>query len=231
MTPPFGRAELDRCESELLSRGRFANAVVRRCRVGDGEWVVKDFRPKSWFVRNAYGRPMIRRELAALQRLAGVAGAPQEPFLLDCFALAYRYMPGRTLAAIGPGGLPGAYFEALERLAIDIHARGVAHLDLRYRQNVLVLDDGTPAVLDFQASVRLDRLPHVLRRLAEQVDFSGVYKHWLLRSSEPMDERRLAAYRRHARRRRLWVVRGYLIRPERSRRKGAPPELRLAGRA
>jgi RIO-like serine/threonine protein kinase len=156
---------------------------------------------------------------------------PQDPFLVDRFALAYRYMPGRTLAAIGPGGLPGTFFEALERLAENIHARGIAHLDLRYRQNVLVLDDGTPAVLDFQACVHLDRLPRFLRTLAEQVDFSGVYKHWLLRSSEPMDERRLAAYRRLARRRRLWVVHGYLLRPERTRRRGGPPEPRPAGRA
>jgi RIO-like serine/threonine protein kinase len=222
MTPPFGRAELERCQSQLLNRGRFANSVVRRYRVGDGEWVVKDFLPKAWVVRNTYGRRMIRRELAALERLAGVRGVPQDAFLVDRHAIAYRFMAGATLAFSAAGELPASYFEALERLVGEIHARGIAHLDIRYRQNVLVLADGTPGVLDFQSCVRLDDKPRWLRELLVQVDLGGVYKHWLQKSPATMDEQRLAVYREHTRRRRFWVLHGYLIRPERVRKHQAP---------
>lgn len=230
MTPPFGRVELERCDSQLLNRGRFANAVVRRCRLGDGEWVVKDFLPKAWLVRNTYGRRMIRREFAALDRLAGVRGVPQDAFLIDRLAVAYRFMAGTTLAFSAAGELPASYFEALERMIGEIHARGLAHLDIRYRQNVLVLADGSPGVLDFQSCVRLDGKPPWLRELLVQVDLGGVYKHWLQKSPATMDEQRLAVYREHARRRRFWVLRGYLIRPERVR-KHKPPRTDAAGKA
>lgn len=214
---PFGRAEIERCQTDILNPGRFANAVVRLCRVGGVDWVVKDFRPRLWLIRNTYGRHMIRREFRALDRLKGVRGVPQDAFRVDAFALAYRYMRGTTLISSGPGWPPPSYYPALERLAMEIHARGIAHLDLRYRRNVLILEDGTPAVIDFQTCVWMDRLPRFVRERMAKVDLSGVYKHWELRSPETLDEGRRAMYLSQERWRRLWIVRGYLIRPKRIR--------------
>jgi serine/threonine protein kinase len=36
-----------------------------------------------------------------------------------------------------------------------MHARGVAHLDLRHRSNVLLTADGTPVLIDFGSAVCL----------------------------------------------------------------------------
>lgn len=217
MMQPFGRAEIERCQTEILNPGRFANAVVRLCRVDGADWVVKDFLPRLWIVRNTYGRHMIRREFMALDRLKGIRGVPQDAFRVDAFALAYRYLPGTTLISSALNWPPATYYPALERLAKDMHARGIAHLDMRYRRNVLILKDGTPAVIDFQTCVRMDHLPRFVRGWLEKVDLSGVYKHWELRSPETLGEERRALYRTHDRWRRLWVVRGYLVRPKRIR--------------
>ena len=56
---------------------------------------------------------------------------------------------------------------------MEMHRRGIAHLDLRYRRNVLILEDGTPGVIDFQTCVWLDRLPRPVREWLKQVDLSG----------------------------------------------------------
>jgi predicted Ser/Thr protein kinase len=223
---PFGRTEIERCQTEVLNPGRFANAVVRLCRIDGADWVVKDFMPRLWLIRNTYGRHLLRRELMALDRLKGVRGVPQDAFRPDAFALAYRYMSGTTLISSRPGWPPPEYYPALEKLAMEMHARGIVHLDLRYRRNVLILEDGTPGVIDFQACMRIDRMPRFLQRRMAQIDLSGVYKHWFLRSPETLDEARLARYRSQERWRRLWFVRGYLVRPKRIRER-QPAQERL----
>jgi serine/threonine protein kinase len=43
-------------------------------------------------------------------------------------------------------------FERLTRLVDQIHARGVAHIDLRKRDNILIGRDGAPRIIDFNAS-------------------------------------------------------------------------------
>ena len=44
----------------------------------------------------------MRRELAALTRLAGLPGVPADAFRLDAHAIAARYLPGTTLAKLPP---------------------------------------------------------------------------------------------------------------------------------
>lgn len=85
-----------------------------------------------------------RRALLALEGLAGVARvlAAERACLLRSF------VPGTPLCLAC--ALPRDYFERLEELVRALHERGVCHNDLHKEQNVLVQEDGRPAVLDFQ---------------------------------------------------------------------------------
>ena len=72
--------------------------------------------------------------------------------------------------------LPADFFERLEDLVRELHARGLCHNDLHKEPNVLVGPDGYPGLVDFQlASVhaRLGRSYHV--RVEE--DLRHVAKH------------------------------------------------------
>jgi hypothetical protein len=90
-----------------------------------------------------------------------------------------------------------------------MHARGIAHLDLRNGRNLLVTEAQQPVLLDFQSSVRLSRLPRFLQRILRDIDVSGVYKWWLMLDPLSIDDARcdrlLAAHRR----RHLWPFKGY----------------------
>ena len=48
--------------------------------------------------------------------------------------------------------VPDDFFERLARLVLELHARGVAYVDLNKPDNVLVGDDGRPYLVDFQIS-------------------------------------------------------------------------------
>ena len=211
--PRFSRTDLGRGPLQSLSEGRWANAVLYRFESGGASWVVKDFRPRSWLVRNLIGRFLVRREARALVRLAGRPTTPQAPFRVDAHALAYRYLEGLNLrdARANPG--PG-FFPDLERTVREMHATGgLVHLDLRNAGNILVTADGAPVLLDFQSHLRTRWMPGPLRRLTERIDLAAVYKHWANRSPTTMGPERTAALERMNRLRPLWALRGYIGTP------------------
>ncbi|EXI74461.1 MAG TPA: hypothetical protein PK440_10840 [Candidatus Accumulibacter phosphatis] len=207
--PAFARADLIRAERTLLRDGRWANARVERVSLEGEEWTLKDFSSRSWWVRNTVGRLLLRRELRALQRLQGIAGTPGDAFRVDAHAIAARFVPGRSLAKIDRTLITPGYLERLEGLLEAVHARGVVHLDTRGAGNVLMLPDGNPGIIDFQASLSTTWMPSGLRRLLEDMDMSGVYKKWAAWQPQAMDGERRARFERSNRFRRLWVPRGY----------------------
>jgi hypothetical protein len=210
ISPPFTRKELQAGKPSRLHTGRWANADVLLHRHGGDLWVVKDFLPCPLLYRVSVGSWMVRRELAALRRLRGLPGTPRDAFQLDRYALAYRFTPGREFGKADRSMLTPEYFVALESVVRGMHGRGIAHLDLRYRGNVLVTDAGQPLILDYQSHVNLRRLPGFLRAFLVNVDLSGVYKHWLRRQPDNLGPERGALLRRMNRWRRLWFLRGYL---------------------
>jgi predicted Ser/Thr protein kinase len=218
---PFSRADLERGRTEILSSGRWANAVLYRFEHAGATWVVKDFRGRSFLVRNLIGRLLVRRESRALSRLAGIPGTPQGAFRIDAHALAYRFVPGRHLRGRrGAAPLGPDFFPALERSVRAMHESAqLAHFDLRNAKNILVTEHGEPLMLDFQSAVGMHWMPGPLRRFAEQIDFAAIYKHWKKRSPDTLGPERTAALSYINRLRPLWAVRGYIGSPGPAKRK------------
>jgi predicted Ser/Thr protein kinase len=216
----FTRADLDRGPRKVLSQGRWANAVVYLFEHGGITWAVKDFRPRSFLSRNLIGRFLIRRELGALRRLAAIPATPQDAFGVDALALAYRFVPGRSLRGLRDFKPPPDYFPALERALRAMHASArIAHFDLRNAENILITGTGEPLLLDFQSATGTGWMPGPLRRFAEDVDVAAIYKHWRKRSPDTLGPERAAALARMTRLRPLWTLRGYIGAPRPPRRK------------
>jgi RIO-like serine/threonine protein kinase len=207
---PFTRAEFERGRGEILSQGRWANAVLYLFRSHGDVWVVKDFRPRSALVRETIGRFLTKRELRGLRRVAGIRGVPREVFRLDRHALAYRYVKGESIWRPGAEKLPAEFYAQLERLLQQAHSRGIVHLDVRNARNILLDEEGCPLLLDFQSHIGTRWLPRRLRALLEQFDLSGVYKHWAASHPDTLGEARTEVLNRMNRWRRFWVLRGYL---------------------
>lgn len=121
------------------------------------EVVVKDFRRRSWWVRRLIGRPALRREAAAYQRLLGLQGIPRAFGFAGPDCLVIERVAARPLPEYPPASLPEAFFDALDRLIEQVHQRGVALADL-HRSNVMVDDASAPHLVDF-ALARLARRP------------------------------------------------------------------------
>jgi hypothetical protein len=224
--PPFDRADLARAERTLLDRGRWPKAALWKVRVGNDEWVVKDFAERDILTRNLFGQLLLRRELRALQRVAGVKGVPSDVFRVDRHAFAYRFVPGRPLATIHQDELPTAIFEALEQTLRDVHARGIVHLDIRNCRNVIVDERNEPVLLDFESHLDTRGWLASQRERLETFDLAGVYKHWSRAKAASLGPQRLAVLERMNRWRRMWVFRGLWFYPRQARKMLR----RLAGR-
>jgi hypothetical protein len=163
--------------------------------------VVKSIAHTPFWTRRLFGRRLLGREVRALRRLDGIEGLPRLIEWRGPDAFAMTVVDGEPLSGANRDRAAADFPEQLAALAAQIHARGVVHLDLRGRRNVLVRRNGSPGVVDLGASV----LTGPWTRWFSWVDRSGVLKvkvrWWPDRTSEA--ERRTA--RRHALLRRIWI--------------------------
>jgi len=216
---PFTPEDIKKHPPRILAKGRWANADLSLFESDATTWVIKDFSPCHMLVRNTVGIFMVRRELRALKRLQGIAGIAADPFRLNPFAVAYHYIPGTTLKeSRRTGAVTPDFFLLLEELVQRMHERGIVHLDIRYMRNILITPEGTPALLDFQTSLALDRIPRMFHHLLKAIDLSGVYKCWQKVCPGTMDSERLALFEAIQKKRSLWIFKGYPLGTRTSRR-------------
>jgi serine/threonine protein kinase len=148
------RASLVARTREVLNRGGWGNPDVLLVETGSNWVVVKDYSPRTAFVRRWVGPWMLGREVRAYHRLEGVEAIPRYLGKLDDEALILEYRPGVLLSRSLAGQLPPTFLTDLQRAISEIHDRGIVHLDLRHRSNILAGEDGRPVVLDFASALR-----------------------------------------------------------------------------
>ena len=167
---------------ELLSSGY--QGVVYKVPVGD------DFPDADYLiVKEAMGsslvrwlrRWMIRREYAVYQRLEGVAGVPR-CFGLDNDRLLLEFIEGNPLR-LSSGELENRdrFFAVLLETLQSIHRAGVAHSDMKRKDNIIVTPEGLPVLIDFGSAVlrpaREGSWKFRIFQQACQIDLNSWVKH------------------------------------------------------
>jgi len=134
-------------------------------------------------------RSLARREQRALSHLGGASGVPRSvedeeaakaplasgeiPHRRDVFLR--EWVEGVSLPLATE--LPLDFFELLDELVGELHAKGVCHNDLHKEPNILVQPDGRPALVDFQlASLHPNKDGSVFKSRVSE-DERHVHKH------------------------------------------------------
>ncbi len=124
---------------------------------------------------------MIRREFEIYRRLEDVPGVPKCFGLQDGKRLLLEFIDGHSLR-LSNHELPDreAFFAELLEIIQAVHRAGVAHADLKRKDNILVTRDGRPRLIDFGTAVVKkgtggwnDRI----FRQARQIDLNAWIKH------------------------------------------------------
>lgn len=192
--------------SIFIHRGGRGKADIRKDPGGDCGRVLKDFSAKSWPTRQL-GHYQVEREIRALRQLRGLPGIPEYYRRVGAHGLLMERMEGERITrwCERHPRQRAAMFDRLTRLVELMHRLGVAHLDLRKRDNILVTSDGRPNVIDFNASLCFRPGTGVTRlffRFFRRIDTAAILK-WksrlapeLLTPSERKRHRRMTFLRR-----------------------------------
>lgn len=202
----------------MLEAGRSIKADLSCVDLGPGPLVVKDFAAKAAWVR-AIGRVQIARECRAYRWLGPLPGLPRFIGRIDAYALAIEWIDGEPLDRAARGGDGAELYARLERIVERLHQRGLVHLDLRGRQNVLLGRDGEVYVLDLAGAVWLRPGGWPARLLARGLalaDRAAMLKWKRLLDAGPLTESDRAFLRRWRWLRALWIF---------NRKGPRPPEI------
>ena len=189
-----------------LVKGRAGKPDLNRVEVGDRILMVKDVRRKNFFFRWTLGLWLIHKEWKIYSRLVGMNGIPRAVERIDRFAFAMEFVPGKPIQR--GEVLPPSFFSRLERVLREIHSKGVVHLDLRHKGNILLSENGEPFLIDFNSSLFFKEkgiLRRVLFPILQWVDYGGLLKLKQRVSPSSMTSEELSFLKRFNKLRRLWI--------------------------
>jgi serine/threonine protein kinase len=146
------------------------------------------------------GRRTLRREARLYDGLRGVPGIPRCYGLIRGRYLALEHIAGPSLRVFAePFADRERFYARLLRTLDAMHAAGVAHGDLKRKNNILVGPGEQPYVIDFGiAWRRTPRSSFWKRRVfawVEQMDYNAWIKHKYGRAPQGMTPQDAARYR------------------------------------
>jgi hypothetical protein len=153
---------------------------------------------------------LARHEADLYGKLRGVRGIPRLAGRPRPDAFLREFVEGSTVRETPR--LPDGFFAALEALLLEVHARGIAYVDLAKEENVLVGDDGRPWLIDFQVSVAREGPLRALVPRFQREDLYHLSKMRLRRRPDEAtaeDRRRVAGRSRLSRLHRATVKKAY----------------------
>lgn len=160
----------------LRDKGGFLSPVVSVVDHDGAPAVLKDYRTKNAVTRGLLAPSLVRREFTVLRHLEGIPGIPKAYAVVEKRALLIEYIEGKTINKFKAGELPDRVYARLVDLVRAMHARGVVHLDLRQRKNILIAGE-QPWLIDF-ANAMKGRLTATLRAIDESALLKFKERNW-----------------------------------------------------
>jgi serine/threonine protein kinase len=204
---PLTEADLTDGSVRLHQKGKWGKADILLVESSRGKAIVKDFRGKILPVR-WYGRWQIRREASIYRRLSGIPGVPRYYGRIGKNAMAIEFIEGDRISQWKRRELPPTLFFRLWDLIERIHSRGIVHIDLRKRDNILINALGDVFIIDFNASFHF--LPgscgaRWLFPMLRKIDHFGFLKWKAALAPGQLSEAEKDSFQRMSFLRRFWI--------------------------
>jgi hypothetical protein len=184
----------------------FGKPDLSRVEQGGRSLLVKDVGEKFFLFRWTLGLWLIQKEWKIYLRLAGIRGIPEPIERIDRYAFAVEWIEGRPIER--GERLPASFFQDLERILSGLHSRGVVHLDIRHKGNILISERGEPYLIDFNSSFSFPEKGWLRRYFfpfLQCVDRGGFLKLKERVSPEAMTPQEVTFLKRFNRWRKLWI--------------------------
>ena len=150
--------KIDRTYLQKLNKkqiGHEKQADVYIINFSNKKYVVKDISKKNLIYKLLIGRYLLKREYEIYKKLEGLEGIPKVFYLIDKDAFLMEYVEGIPLNQLKDKKekFSKDFFEKLHNIIEHMHKRGIAHVDLKKKSNILMNSKGNPVILDFGVSM------------------------------------------------------------------------------
>lgn len=202
----LNRKWLEKTSKTLIKTGSPFKPDLYRIEINNKIITIKDIYHKNLFYRFTIGPLLIKKEWNIYQRLSGIKGIPKVFGRIDRFAFSMEYIQGREIRR--NDNLPNSFFNALEKTIEEIHSRGVVHLDLRHKGNILVNEEGNPFLIDFNSGFYFKEkgfFRRLLFPIFAKIDYGGFLKLKKRVSPLLMTAEEISFLKKIDRWRRLWI--------------------------
>lgn len=173
------REEIDHLVAEVYPSVSLGKPDLKLIQKDGHRAIVKDYRRTPFFFRHTIGAWLIGREYEFHRKLDGINGVPRIYRKLDRYANIFEYVDARPIERGDHHIIGDRFFEKLKKRIELIHTRGVAHLDLSHKGNILVSRDREPVIIDFNSSFYVGNGfigRKVLLPLLKKIDYYGILK-------------------------------------------------------
>ncbi len=178
-----------------LSRGYQGNVLL----YDDGRQRIVIKTPHGRGLMRYLHTRMLRHENRVYQRLGKLDFLPPHYGLIANRYLAIGYVPSQTMRQCRPPGNSDFYDRLFQAIA-QMHQRGIAHMDLKRKENLLVDDNQHPVIIDFGAAVihkpGLHPLNHFWYGIARRFDYNAWIKHKYMGRLDQISEQDRPYYQR-----------------------------------
>ena len=166
--------------------------ILFKLNLGDKNYLIKRANKSNVFLRY-FNQRTLNRELEIYKKLKGIDGIP------DCFGMTWRgelileYIEGQSYRD-KQYELAGdeSFFQKLLDLILNMHNEGVAHGDLKRKDNILVNKDNEPFLIDFGTGISIDKPKGQIRRpifrFLKSTDLNAWVKHKYNRNYDGISE-------------------------------------------
>ena len=162
--------------------------------------IVRDSSVASGWTR-WFSRRLLQREARALAVMSDMAGVPKL-LKAEQDQLIRSYLAGLPMHVAKPTN--PAYFKKAAKLLRRLHQNDIVHNDLAKEPNFLVLEDGSPGLLDFQLAWFAPRRGRLFRLLAYD-DLRHLLKHKRSYCPDELTTRELAILSNPSLPSRVWM--------------------------
>lgn len=173
--------------SRVLSQGYQGKTVIYE---QNGMRLVIKMPPTSGLLRFIYAM-MLRHEYRAYSMLSGMSGIPRCYGLLHRRFLVLEYIDGETLRKKQPEDRDYFFARMLEIIK-ELHKRGIAHVDLKKKENILIVNGSEPVFVDFGVAARRKNGFRIVNdyifRVAKHFDYNAWIKHKYNRQYESVSD-------------------------------------------
>ena len=138
--------------------------ILFKLNLGGKSYLIKRANKSNVFLRY-FNQRALNRELEIYNKLKGIHGIP------NCFGMTWRgdlileYIEGQSYRD-KQYELAGnqSFFQELLDLILNIHNKGIAHGDLKRKDNILVNKDNQPFLIDFGTAISIDNSKGQIKR-------------------------------------------------------------------